>query len=261
MMATSLQTRPRRRLARIATVFGIGAPLVALVAVLGASAGAWSFLVGFAVLPVAAVIALISAVLILIAMVRARRRGETTGRLSLLALVVALLFVAFLGSQFAKSRGAPFIHDATTDLADIPQFGALTVRADNLKNIPDQGRPELARLDPESRWKAIHREAYGDLRTLRLPVPPAEALRRAEALARERGWTIARVDPQAGTVEATATTLFFRFKDDVVVRVRADPATPNASLVDMRSISRIGGSDLGANARRVRDFLKDLAAA
>jgi amino acid transporter len=259
-MATSTQAHPRRRVARIAIILGLGAPIVALLAVLGASAGAWSFLVGFAVLPVAAVLALVGAVLAVIALVRARRRGDKAGRWSLVALVVAVLFVAFLGSQFAKSRGAPFIHDATTDLTDIPQFEALTVRADNLKNVPDQGRPELARLDPESRWKAIHREAYGDLRTLRLPDPPAQVLERAEALARERGWTIARVDPGAGTVEATATTLFFRFKDDVVVRVRPDPAAPGASLVDMRSISRIGGSDLGTNARRIRDFLKDLAA-
>jgi uncharacterized protein (DUF1499 family) len=55
--------------------------------------------------------------------------------------------------------------------------------------------------------------------------------------------------------------LFFRFKDDVVVRVRADPARPGGSIVDMRSISRVGGSDVGVNAARIRSFLVDLAKA
>ena len=69
---------------------------------------------------------------------------------------------------------------------------------------------------------------------------------------------MARVDPQAGTLEATAETLFFRFKDDVVVRVRPDPARAGGSIVDMRSISRVGGSDIGVNAKRIRAFLADL---
>jgi uncharacterized protein (DUF1499 family) len=57
-------------------------------------------------------------------------------------------------------------------------------------------------------------------------------------------------------LEATETTFFFRFKDDVVVRAR--PAPGGGSLVDMRSISRVGGSDVGLNAKRVRAFLADL---
>ena len=85
---------------------------------------------------------------------------------------------------------------------------------------------------------------------------PADAIRKAARLARERGWQIARVDTAAGTLEATDTSLFFRFKDDVVVRAR--PAPGGGSLVDMRSISRVGGSDVGVNAERVRDFLADL---
>ena len=59
-------------------------------------------------------------------------------------------------------------------------------------------------------------------------------------------------------LEATDTTLFFRFKDDVVVRIRPDPARAGGSIVDMRSISRVGVSDVGVNAKRIRDFLRDL---
>ena len=66
------------------------------------------------------------------------------------------------------------------------------------------------------------------------------------------------LDPAAGIVEATETSFFFRFKDDVVVRAR--PAPDGGSQVDMRSISRVGVSDVGVNAKRVRAFLADLQA-
>jgi uncharacterized protein (DUF1499 family) len=91
---------------------------------------------------------------------------------------------------------------------------------------------------------------------VRLPTSPAETLARAERLARERGWQVAKADAGTGTLEATDTTFFFRFKDDVVVRVRPGPG--GGSLVDMRSVSRVGGSDVGVNANRIRAFLKDL---
>jgi uncharacterized protein (DUF1499 family) len=78
----------------------------------------------------------------------------------------------------------------------------------------------------------------------------------AHDVARELGWEIVAVDPEAGRVEATATTLWFGFKDDVVVRVR--PGQTGAT-VDVRSISRVGGGDLGANAARVRAFLERLS--
>ena len=79
-------------------------------------------------------------------------------------------------------------------------------------------------------------------------------MRRAAALARERGWEVALAESER--VEATDTSIFFRFKDDVVVRIR--PAPAGGSLVDMRSISRVGGSDVGMNAKRIRAFLADL---
>jgi uncharacterized protein (DUF1499 family) len=91
---------------------------------------------------------------------------------------------------------------------------------------------------------------------VQLAAPPAEAIRRAAALARDRGWEIAAEDTARGTLEATATSRFFRFRDDVVIRAR--PAPGGGSLIDMRSISRVGGSDVGMNAKRIRAFLADL---
>jgi uncharacterized protein (DUF1499 family) len=116
-------------------------------------------------------------------------------------------------------------------------------------------------MNPESRWKAIHREAYDDLKTVRVPESVPDVIRKAERLARERGWDVAKVDTAAGILEATDTSTFFRFKDDVVVRARPYPEVKGGSYVDMRSISRVGGSDVGVNAKRVRSFLEDLQSA
>lgn len=250
-----------RRLSWAALALAVGGLAAALIAAVGSGAEAWTFRTGFGILRYAFYAAIAGGLLAILAFFVARRGGVRTGRINLVALLVAVGFVAYLMSQIVTARSAPAIHDATTDLADVPQFTKLTVREDNLENIPDDGRPELAALDPENRWKAIHRQAYGDLRSISLPLSVSAATQRAEALARDRGWSVAHVDRKAGIVEATATTLFFRFKDDVVVRVRPDPARPGGSIVDMRSISRVGGSDIGVNAARIRAFLADLQAA
>ncbi|MDP3674991.1 MAG: DUF1499 domain-containing protein [Novosphingobium sp.] len=250
-----------RRLSWGALVLTVGGVAAALVAAVGSGAGAWSFGIGFGILRYAFFASIAGGLLAIVAFFVARRDGVHTGRLNLLALVIAVAFGTYLTNQIATARQVPAIHDATTDLVDIPQFGTLQVRADNLENIPDLDRPELAALDPESRWKAIHRESYGDLRGLRLPLSVADTMKRAEALVKARGWETARLDRQAGIIEATATTFFFRFKDDVIIRVRTDPAQPDGSIVDMRSISRVGGSDIGVNAQRIRSFLADLQAA
>jgi hypothetical protein len=151
----------------------------------------------------------------------------------------------------------PPIHEVTTNLDDMPQFSRLRVREDNLEGLDKVERADLRGLSNEQRWRRMHEQAYGDLRTVRVPWRVAETVQRAERLARERGWEIARADPAAGVLEATATTFFFRFKDDVALRAR--PARGGAGTdVDMRSISRVGRSDVGANAKRIREFLADL---
>jgi hypothetical protein len=248
----------QRQVSRIALLLSLGGVAAALVAAVGSGTGLWHFRIGFAVLRYAFYAVAAGGVLALMAIGVGLSRRTHPGKLNFVSLAVALMFSAYLLQLVATARSVPAIHDATTNLEDPPAFTALSVRADNLDNVPDEGQPELARLDPESRWKAIHRRAYGDLRTLRLPAGVAETTDRAASLARSRGWEIARVDRSAGIVEATATSRFFRFKDDVVVRIRPDPQRSGSSIVDIRSISRVGGSDVGVNAKRIRGFLRDL---
>ncbi len=242
-----------------AAALSVGGLAAALVAAGGSSSDTWSFGTGFVVLRYAFYASVAGGILALLALTLGRRLTGASAMTSFAALAISLVFGAYLLNQVATAKRAPAIHDVTTNVADLPQFAKLTVRPDNLENIPDMDRAELKAMAPKERWQKIHREAYGDLHALKVESDVATTLRRAEALARERGWTIAAADPKAGTLEATATTRFFRFKDDIAVRVRLDPTRPSGSLVDMRSISRVGGSDIGVNAARIRAFLADLS--
>lgn len=142
----------------------------------------------------------------------------------------------------------PHIHDVSTDTGDPPSFVAVVPLRAAARNPLDY-KPETA---------AQQKLGYPDIATLRLDTTPAETFDRAERAARAMGWEIVSVSPTDLRIEATDTTLLFGFKDDVVVRIRPQA---QGSIVDVRSVSRVGGSDFGANAKRVRAFLRKLAAA
>ncbi len=201
----------------------------------------------------AAGVAGISLVALVIAAIRRERRAAF---LLALTLVIAAIPAIGLYRFRARAMAVPPIHDVTTDLADPPAFVVLHPRAGEAEPVvPAGGRADLADLSPQERWKVYHREAYGDLAPLRLETDPADAIALAERVARDLGWKIVAVDPSGGRLEATDTTFWFGFKDDVVVRARPDPTHAGVVLLDVRSVSRIGISDLGANAARIERFL------
>jgi hypothetical protein len=170
---------------------------------------------------------------------------------------VALAYVAWVGTFLMAALTVPAIHDVSTDLADPPAFQTLTLRADNLDNIPGADDKDMRGLTPQQRWAMVHQKDYGDIRSVRSNEPVPMVIAKAERLAKARGWEVAVSLPEEGRFEATETSAFFQFKDDVVLRVRPSE-TGEGSVVDMRSVSRVGVSDLGMNAKRVRAFLADL---
>lgn len=135
----------------------------------------------------------------------------------------------------------PFIHDVTTDTANPPKFVAIAPMRVGLENGTDYT------TDPAEQAKG-----YPDIAPLVTEVAPAYMFKRAEATARDMGWEIVAADAAEGRIEATETTAWFGFKDDVVIRVVAEGT---GSRLDIRSMSRIGKSDLGKNAERIRAFL------
>ena len=142
--------------------------------------------------------------------------------------------------------GHPAINDVTTDIRVPPAFVSLA-RSD-AERAGDAGYPE--------RFKGIVRTAYADLEARVLPGEAGATFDRALALAEAR-FDVVRVDRHAGVVEATDTSAIFRFVDDVVIRVKPDPKGRGA-VVDLRSRSRLGTSDMGVNAERIRAFLAAL---
>jgi hypothetical protein len=167
----------------------------------------------------------------------------------LAAIAVSLALVGFLASRPASSGDVPAIHDITTDLANPPQFETLKLREDNLTGV---GTVE--------NWRKLHAAAYADLRPLELARPVADVTADAVRLAQGQGWDIANSDPARGHIEATASVSYIRFNDDVVLRI-VPAADGTGSRVDMRSVSRVGVSDLGVNAKRIRAFLTALSEA
>ena len=172
-------------------------------------------------------------------------------------MLIALLYVGWVGTFLMSALTVPAIHDVSTDLADPPTFRTLQLRADNLDNVPGADDAEMKGLTPQQRWVTVHQKSYGDIRSVRINEPVPSVVAKAERLAKDRGWDVAVSLPEEGRLEATDTTAFFRFKDDVVIGVRPTD-TGEGSVVDMRSVSRVGVSDLGMNAKRVRSFLGDL---
>lgn len=173
-----------------------------------------------------------------------RAVGRRTGTAFLVALVVLVIPVWTM----VTNAGAPPIHQISTDLEDPPSFEAvIPLRGESANPLDMPGR-ELIQAQ---------RAAYPDVRPLDVGLPPAAAWEASLQVATELGWEIvAATDPTdeqlERRIEATETTSWFGFKDDVVIRVRP---TGSGSRVDLRSISRVGVGDLGANANRIRRFI------
>jgi uncharacterized protein (DUF1499 family) len=146
-----------------------------------------------------------------------------------------------------QARRVPPIHDITTDLERPPKFVAILPLRAEAPNPATYGGPEIAEAQ---------RRSYPEIQPLLLTVPVGTAYTRAMASARGMGWQLVDSDSSAGRIEATATTPWFGFKDDVVVRVRPEGA---GSRIDVRSVSRVGKSDVGTNAERIRRYLADIA--
>jgi len=166
--------------------------------------------------------------------------------------VAALVFavIAFVPPilLLKEAKVLPYIHDVTTDPFDPPVFVSLMAMRKTVPNGADYGGIEIAKQQ---------QKAYPDIKSLVVKSSPADTMQKAIDAARSMGWEIVASDAPAGRIEATDTTPWFGFKDDIIVRVR--PEASGGSRVDVRSVSRLGESDVGANAKRVRKYLAKLA--
>jgi hypothetical protein len=239
-------------------VAGVGALLWGLISALGTGWGFWEYTSGLKGVTWAFFLGLGALLIGALFGWRARKAISPSPRtLRWAGMLAALVYVGWVGTFLVAAFSVPAIHDVSTDLADPPSFRVLKLRADNLDSIPGADDKSMKGMTPRQRWVMVHQKAYSDVRSVRINEPVPAVIAKAERLAKARGWDIAVSLPEEGRLEATETSALFRFKDDIVLRVRHTD-TGEGSVVDMRSVSRVGVSDLGMNAKRVRSFLADL---
>lgn len=169
---------------------------------------------------------------------------------------LALLFLAALSGlgafylpyrQLLMAQQVPPIHDITTDTSNPPAFVAVLPLRAGAANPPEYAGEEVA---------ALQRAAYPDLMPLELAASRDAVFAAALQVVAASGWELVDADAAAGRIEAVAVTRWFGFRDDVVIRIQ--PGRSASTLVDVRSKSRVGRSDIGTNAARIRAFLSAL---
>lgn len=213
----------------------------------GWRAGWWHFRFAFAWLMTSSgFIAAAAAVVSLLALALGWPELGARGLAMAAAGLILGTILVYVPWQYNRLRSTvPRIHDITTDTDNPPEFAAVLAAraAENAATAIYEG-PELARSQ---------KAAYPDLAPLELFSPPAKAFEQALAVARSMpGWTIVASDPASGRIEASQTSRWFGFTDDIVIRVAPHGS---GSRVDMRSLSRQGRSDFGVNAARIRAYM------
>ncbi|HBA87876.1 MAG TPA: DUF1499 domain-containing protein [Geobacter sp.] len=245
------EPRPKRSTDLVLPLFaaacGVGAVILLLSSGLGARLNIWHFRTGFTLITASAYIGLGCSLLALVSGVLSlRQRRPLAVAVSLAALLLALSAFAVPVYWRIQAQSYPRIHDISTDLHNPPRFIAISsLRKSGVR----YGGAMVA---------AQQQKGYPDLKTVVLPLPKEQAFQRALGVAKKMGWEVVAAVPEEGRIEAVDTTRWFGFKDDISIRIY--PAG-DRSLLDIRSVSRVGISDVGTNAKRIRAFLVRLTPA
>jgi uncharacterized protein (DUF1499 family) len=240
---------PRSRLATWAGRFAFFALAVAALSVIIVRANILEIVPALTTFAAALVFAGLAILLAFASFIVIWRQGlKGLGR-AIMALFIGLLLLAYPAYLAYRATTLPSINDITTDPGNPPRFEALArFRPAGRVNYPGGVTAERQRA------------AYPDVQPLQLSVPQKTAYDLTLALVTKRKWQIVDARPPApgrrdAAIEAVAQTAIMGFRDDVVIRI--SPMGPG-SRVDMRSASRFGGHDFGANASRIRALLEDL---
>jgi Protein of unknown function (DUF1499) len=230
------QSQPPSKLLSWSVYLGATFMLALPLSVAIVRSGAWQqglLLYGLACLGATALFAALAVMLLL---PRYSAQRGAIAKQGLLVIPGVILFISLMASR----GDTPPIHDITTDLIDPPVFTAAP---------KERGQSNSLTIDPNNLM--LQKQSYPELGSLRNSQPAQENFSRAQAIAREMGWRIYHADIDAGVIEAVDTTALMAFKDDVIIRVREQAGE---TLIDLRSVSRVGQSDFGANAERIRQF-------
>ena len=232
---------PGRKSALIASATLLLAVLVLLAGPL-VKGGILPWQLGLGLFAIGSLVAAIGGLICLIIVIR--NRG---GKLASAGMVAGLMAAMILIRIVTGSSGVPRIHDITTDTANPPQFVSVTAALRGLGSNSIAYDPAVA---PQQA------AAYPAIRPRLIARPPAEVFDSVTKAIVARGWTVVGADSATGRIEATDTSGWWGFKDDIVVRLRPEGT---GTRIDVRSVSRVGQSDLGANAARIEKLLDSVS--
>lgn len=257
-----------RKLPRIALVLALLLIIWFVAAMFGAKWGVIDKLTAFGTMTVGigGIAAMVTAGIALIALIVALAVKPRQGWLAaLIALLIPLGVLGGFNQLRATAGSVPFIYDITTNTADAPAFSDAMVKAradsgEGVNPLVDFNAP----LGNYEKWATnddlkaktsaqLIAGGYADLKTLTVSQSAEDVLSAVQTAMATRGFDNVTADPATGIVEGTDVVFWYGFEDDVVARVRS---TPDGTEIDFRSTSRLGTSDLGVNAQRIRDLSK-----
>lgn len=233
-------TRPLSKLAVSGFVLGTGVISSTIIAITGYRLGWWRHPEAFSIIEWATYVAVAALIISIVAVFKIRTQSQQRGLLLGIAGIFLTLPVIAATLQFEYSASTyPRINDITTDTQDPPSFWDVP----NPIEYPGQSVAD------------IQLEAYPDIKPLQLTIPAPQVFEKALELVINKGWEVITSDADEGRIEAVDTSLLFGFKDEVVVRITDSDA---GAIIDIRSRSRIGRIDRGANVKRIRNYLDAL---
>lgn len=217
-------------------------PLVAL----GARWDLWGYRTAFSLLSGLSITGAVLLAIVGFALVASINRCNQAAKHSATAAVLILVLpMAYVFSNVYKARSLPVIHDISTDLENPPAF----VHASDIRSDAENS------LEWQSDTALLQRGAYSDIQPIYLAMSVERAWGVVEQTLVHLPWEVTYHHRDKGIFEATSTSFWFGFVDDIVIRLMADG---DKTRVDVRSVSRVGKSDLGKNAQRIRFFRQAL---
>lgn len=236
-MENNTPSKTARRIKNISIALFLLLPLGAL----GTKFDIWPYTAGLLLLALSVAGSVIILVINLIWIFR--KPAPANRKVILVSSCIALIPLIIVLLAMRNSAGGPIIHDISTDLNSPPEFVAGKIERGEDSN-------DLQRTSDDLR---IQQAVYSDIKPILSPLATDEAFKQAAIVSRQLGWEIYAEVPNEGRIEAVDTTFWFGFKDDIVIRVKPDN---QGSRIDLRSVSRVGRSDLGANAKRISRFVE-----
>ena len=217
----------------IGLYLGIISFITGVIAIVGFREEWWRQIKAFSIFGWATLIAGLAVGFIIYGLFILKRNNHKGIRLAIVGLLVS--FPILLGAFLFKYTATlyPPINDISTDTINAPSYWEMPTPTEY----------------PKEKFESLQLDGYPDIKTINSKLSVDEVFKRVLILIDKKGWELVSNDKDEGQIEAVASSFLFGFKDEVVVRIKEED---QGTIVDIRSRSRIGAIDRGANAKRIR---------